>query len=673
MIPSKRFIYSIALLFLFNVGFYASAQNISQKLPATNIIGTAKSVDYDHGNIESTTVNTIANVFDGKFDTYFASYERSGTWVGLDLSVKHVITKVAYCPRQTLPGRVLLGVIEGANKPDFGDAIVLCLITETPPENTMTELTIDCSRGCRYVRYVGPNDVRCNIAELEFWGYAGNGDDSKLYQTTNLPDVVIHTTNAATITSKENYVSGTVSIISVGGTKILTDNLEIRGRGNASWTFPKKPYRIKLNNKTNVLDLPAKERNWTLINNYGDKTLMRNLLAFDLSRRFQMPYTSAGVPVNVYLNGEFQGCYQLCDHVEVASNRVEVQTMTANDITLPNLSGGYLIEMDAYAPGEPSWFNSQRGTPVRTKNPKDDEIVYAQFDYIRNHFNKMESAIYASNYKDPVNGYRKYLDTETFIRYFLIGEMSGNTDTYWQANLYKKRNNDKFFSGPVWDFDIAYENDNRTYPINNNPNWIYASSGSYAGNLRDMVNRLFTDGDFVNQMKSIYAYYRDQKIITEEELLKVVDQYAEELDASQKLNFTRWNIMNYTVHQNPKVHGSYAAEVENVRHFIKGRIKWMDIKLGYTPKKDPPDPPDPPKPTAADEIYLKNVIVRAYAGNIRIEAIVAPTLVEIFNTSGNQLFSQTINGGKSIPFTTGIYMVRLSQEGHTIVVKCSLE
>ena len=667
MIRSIRWIGSISLLFC----LHTSAQNVSQRLPATHIIGTLESVDYSDNSM-STTVNTIANVFDGNLNTYFASYIRTGGWVGLDLGEKHVITKVAYCPRQTLPGRLLLGVIEGANKPDFGDAIPLCMITQTPPENRMTEQALDCSRGFRYVRYVGPNDVRCNIAELEFWGYPGNGNDSKLFQTANLPDVIIHTANAAEIVSREDYVKGIVSIISGNGTKVYSDSLEIRGRGNASWGFPKKPYRMKLYSKTSVLGLPAVERNWTLINNYGDKTLMRNLLAFDLSRRFQMPYTPAGTPVNVYLNGEFKGCYQLCDHIEVAVRRVDVQTMRPADVTLPNISGGYCIKLDAYYNTEALWFHSQRGVPVSFKYPKDGEIVTAQYNYIRTHYNLMEAAVFASNYKDPANGYRKYLDMETFIRFFLVGEISGNTDTYWQAYLYKKRNNDKFFSGPVWDFDLAYENDNRTYPINNNPNWIYASTGSVLhGTVREMVNRLFADEEFVSQLKSIYTYYRDQKMITEEVLLAVVDQYADELDASQKLNFMRWNILNSTVHQNPRTYGSYAGEVENVKNYIKGRIKWMDNKLGYTPKK----PEEPEKPTKADgDIYFKDVTVRAYAENICIEGIDDSALVEIFDVSGNRLYSKTIHGDISIPFRKGIYMIRLSNRtGNIKIVKFNLE
>jgi hypothetical protein len=320
------------------------------------------------------------------------------------------------------------------------------------------------------------------------------------------------------------------------------------------------------------------------------------------------------------------------------------------------------------------YFFSQRGVPVSFKYPNTDEIVDAQFNYIRSHFNLLETSVFASNFKDPVSGYRKYLDLETFIRFFLVGEISGNTDTFWQTYLYKKRNNDRFFFGPVWDFDLAYENDSRTYPINTRTgsNWIYASTGSVLhGTVRDMVNRLFTDAEFINQMRAIYAYYRDQKFITEEVLLDVVDRYANDLETSQKLNFMRWSILNSTVHQNPRTYGSYAGEVDNVKNYIRQRIKWMDIKLGYSPKK----PEEPPKPTAAGEIYFKDVTVRAYAGNIRIEGINdAFTLAEIFDVSGNRLFSGTVYGDISIPFQKGIFMIRLTnRQGNTKVIKCSLE
>ena len=168
------------------------------KLSGT-IIGSTYSVDYDNGNAQSTTVNTKDNVFDGNFDTYFASYDRSGTWVGYDLGKKHVITKIGYSPRITQPGRVELAMIEGANMPDFSDAIPIHMIKSPAPERQMTYEETNCSRGFRYVRYVSPNDVRCNLAELEFYGYADEGNDSKLYQITNLPTVVINTEGAQEI------------------------------------------------------------------------------------------------------------------------------------------------------------------------------------------------------------------------------------------------------------------------------------------------------------------------------------------------------------------------------------------------------------------------------------------------------------------------------------------
>jgi len=660
----KRCLFGIHL-FLLGSYSHGVGQNNSYKLPAVNIIGV-QSMDHFTGN-PSTTVNTCANAFDGDLNTFFLSYQSSGGWVGLDLGEKHIITGVEYCAYKDLTQRLLLGIFEGANKPDFGDAVPLCLIKQTPPEDKMTAQTVDCSRGFRYVRYVGPIGQHCTIAELAFYGYKGNGNDNKLYQTTNLPDIIIHTNHSADIVSKKDYVKGIVSFISENGTKIYTDSLDIRGRGNASWDyFPKKPYRMKLYHKTNVLGLPAKEKNWTLISNFGDKTLMRNLLAFDLSKRLQMPYTPVGVPVNVYLNSEFKGCYQLCDQIEVAAKRVDITKMTPDDVVLPNISGGYCIEMNAYYFKKDKYFFSQQGIPVTFKYPKTDEINSVQFNYIQNHFNLLEAAVFSSNYKDPANGYKKYLDLETFIRFFLVGEITGNTDTYWQTYLYKKRNNDKFFFGPVWDFDIAYENDDRTYPINNNHDWVCTSMGSFADvTFRFMVDRLLNDEEFVNQMKSIYAYYRNRNLITEEALLAVVDRYANELEASQKLNFIRWDILNEWVHQNPVIYGTYAGEVEHVKKYIKERISWMDQKLGYTLSSIE----EPGK----EEIYFKDVTVMASYGNIRIEGIDAFTLVEIFDVSGKNLFSKAAYSDLSIPFQKGIYLIRLTnRQGNTKVVKCNL-
>ena len=649
---------SLFLTLLFNFCLIIVYGQESVKLEPVNIIGTQLSIDYENNNIASTTVNTITNVFDGDFDTYFASYEQSNTWVGLDLGEKHVITKVAYSPRKYLAQRLELGVFEGANNPDFGGAVPLCIITERPQDNTMTEQEVNNSRGFRYVRYVGPNNARCNISELAFYGYPSEGDDSRLTQITNIPDVIIHTIDAQDITTRTTYIKGIITIISKDGTDVFTDSIEIRGRGNFSWTFDKKPYRIRLANSARILDNPARARNWTLINNHGDKTLMRNLLAFDISKRFEMPYTPAGRAVNVFLNGEYRGCYQLCDHLDVRTHRVPVIEMSPTDIAGDNLTGGYLIEMDAYANTEANWFSSARNRiPVTVKSPQHNNITAEQNQYIKDYFNRFEASLFAAGYRDLETGYRRYMDTKTFVRHFLIGELTGNTDTYWSVYMYKQRNDPRFYFGPVWDFDLAFENDNRTFPVNNKTDWIF-KSGSAAQGVRALMTQLMGDRNLIKEMEETWAEYRNKGIITEENLLQVVDDYAAEINESQKLNFRRWDILTRRIHQNNQPAGSYMGEVNVVKEYIRKRIAWIDKKLNYIPSSiENPD--------------FDSINYWTENGFIYLNGIPELTSVEIINSTGQIINKQKIQYSASFSVNQGIYIVRLiNSKGIVKIIKC---
>lgn len=555
----------------------------ADKLSGTPIGST--SVDYSTG-AESTTVNTVANAFDGKLDTFFASYVRSYTWVGLDLGEKHVITRVGWSPRDDWQGegRVKLAMFEGANSPDFIDAVPLYLTTEKGKIGQMSYADVDCSRGFRYVRYVGPNDARCNVAEVEFYGEKGEGDDSKLHQITNLPTVIINTVNAEEPYDKEHDIVSNIIIISENGTNVLEAPGESRLRGNNSMTHPKKPYRIKFDKKQRPLDAPAKAKKWTLINNYGDKTLMRNMIAFEVARQVGMEYVSYIRPVDVILNGEYKGCYQLCDQIEVGDGRVPVTEMEETDISGDELTGGYLIEVDAYASSEISWFQSSRGIPVTIKSPDDDKITSEQTNYIKSYFNKLENAAYSVKYDSPTTGYRTLLDINSFLQHFIVGEVSGNTDTYWSTYMYKKRNDPKFYVGPVWDFDLAFENDNRTYPINNKTCYIYQwVNSSSAGTMEVLVERIVVnDTRTAGDLLEMWSTTRSNGL-SGESLCDFVDKWAEEMDASQRLNFMRWDILNTKVHQNPQASGSYEGEVAWVKNYIRERIAWMDNKIGYDP------------------------------------------------------------------------------------------
>lgn len=533
------------------------------KLSGT-IIGTAYSVDYSSGQ-KSTTVNTRHNVFDGDFETYFASYERSGTWVGLDLGSKHIITKIGYSPRITQPHRVELALIEGANKPDFSDALPIYMIRQAAPERKMTYNETSCSRGFRYVRYVSPNDVRCNLAELEFYGYEDEGDDSQLYQLTNLPTVIINTENAQEIVSKENEISSNVYIISENGTKLLsTSETGVRGRGNASWDqFPKKPYRLKFKSKQSPLGAPASAKKWTLISNYSDKSLMRNILAFEASRRFGQAYTPYCHPVDVIVNGEYRGCYQLCDQVEAAEGRVPAKD-------------GYLIEIDAYAWKEVSAFWSWKGTPVTIKHPDEDDITDAQRNHIESFFNQMETAALGSDFTDPEKGYRKYLDLESFLRNLLVGDFCGNTDLLWSVYMYKDAADGKLYTGPTWDHDLSFDNDYRSHPINNNNDFIFLTVPSPASDaVREMTRKIVKEDPQAKQMLAELwtEAYENGSLKT---LPDYLDQTCLLLQESQELNFKRWKILNQTVHMNFQALGSYEAEVQFVKKCIEERLVKFD-------------------------------------------------------------------------------------------------
>ena len=187
----------------------------------------------------------------------------------------------------------------------------------------------------------------------------------------------------------------------------------------------------------------------------------------------------------------------------------------------------------------------------------------------------METAVNASNFKDATNGYRKYLDVDTFMQNFIVGEFCGNTDTYWSVNMYKKDASDGvLFTGPAWDYDLAFENDGRTYPINNINDFIYCSKGSVASeSVRTMVNRIVKQ-DTGARARLVEIW--DQTKPKLEDLNDYVDQTAQLLDESQQLNFKRWPILNQYVHQNPKTYGSYSGEVNNVKNYITKRLTKFD-------------------------------------------------------------------------------------------------
>jgi hypothetical protein len=360
-------------------------------------------------------------------------------------------------------------------------------------------------------------------------------------------------------------------------------------------------------------------------------------------------------PVDVIMNGEYKGCYQLCDAIDIRKNRINITEMDSTCTEGDLLTGGYLIEIDAYATKEPKYFTSTRSTPVTVKYPDDDEILPVQFNYIQQYYNSFENSIYKSTWKDPETGYRQYLNLPSFHRHFLVGELSGNTDTYWSTYMFKDRYETQFFVEPVWDCDLAFENDNRTYPICSQTDYIYRTKGSSAGNFKSIVDRIIiNDTGSTAELRDMWANARYFNGINTEELQAYVDSVASELMESQQLNFIRWPIMNKKVHQNPIIWGSYEAEVQNVKDYIARRIPWMDRKLRYNEE-------DFATAIASSQRSMVKPEVHIWGRRVFIAGIPAGTSYRVFTTQG-QLEAQGISGQEGPMLSPGLHIISIG--GH---------
>lgn len=388
---------------------------------------------------------------------------------------------------------------------------------------------------------------------------------------SGLPVVYIQTDGNAPILSKDDYVTGRVKIITGDGTIDIDAATSIKGRGNSTWSMPKKPYRLKLGSKASVLGYPA-DKDWVLLANYSDKTLLRTSLAFALGEEFGLSYNNRTQSVELVINGVYQGSYLLGEHIKVAEHRVNVTELSESDDDDDSITGGYLLEVDARL-DETYWFYSSEGVPFTIKSPED--ITDKQFSYIRNYINEFESVLFSDSLSDPVNGYAKYIDTESFIKWYWINELLKNNDAIFFSSvfLYKERN-EKLKMGPLWDFDISAGNIN--YNGNDNPEGWWIRKAAWFGQLlKDSVFR-----------KGVDDFWNNRKEELEQAIFDIIDTKADNLAISQELNFMKWPILDTYVWPNAVVTGSYENEISYLKSWMSNRVAWIDAQVN-------PVPPEP--------------------------------------------------------------------------------
>lgn len=360
-------------------------------------------------------------------------------------------------------------------------------------------------------------------------------EKEKLLVDTGLPVVIIDTQGGKAVASKDTYVPGTVRIQGVGEWEGLAETgCEIRGRGNTTWYWPKKPYLLKLNEKQHIFGM-HKHKRWVLLANFMDRTLMRNLVSMKVASMTRLAWTPGCVPVELVLNGRHMGSYLLIEQVRVDNHRVAVTEMTPEDNAGDAVTGGYLLELDFHYDNPVQWIdpnghNQQwgNGIPFGVKYPDSEEITLQQLAYIKNYVAEAANTLYGKDFLNPETGYAKYIDVDSFIDYWIVFEVMGNHELGNPGSVFMhKDRGGKLVAGPCWDFDwgvLSYNTSPqaRTGLVNRKAIWY---------------ERLMQDPAFKSRLKSRFEELLPQ--------LETIPDYMDEceklLTASAALNFRMWN------------------------------------------------------------------------------------------------------------------------------------
>ena len=305
---------------------------------------------------------------------------------------------------------------------------------------------------------------------VSVWKYDAHKDYIIKLTNTGLPVVRINT-NGQTVARRDTWYDGaTMRIELPDGTVDYEGTLSLKGRGNGTWDFPKKPYALKLDEKAKILGM-HKQKRWILLANYKDRTLLRNDVCLWLSRQSNLPYTVSGEYVELVWNGKHMGNYYLCEQIRIDNHRIDIKS--------PNLEepekGGYFMRIDAFLGyNDPKWadkgqdlgfWSTRYNLPFIFKDPDEDEngnmlsTSSAAYTYMYNYIRDMETAISKAG-TDNTHEWMNYLDPYTTADFALIQEMAMNHDAYntWPKNgpkstyMYKDSAGLMCF-GPVWDFD----------------------------------------------------------------------------------------------------------------------------------------------------------------------------------------------------------------------------
>ncbi len=476
------------------------------------------------------------------------------------------------------------------------DAMYLKWIEKDDPEMLIPVFSIDGAKVLVDGAEVVSGETAISFADdFTLTVEAESGDTKDYVVSLNCPQIntelpVLRLQPEREIVDKENYVNTKVTLYSPftdeGWYSPDDEPVEVRGRGNSTWILPKKPYRLKFPEKVSPIGLDhTKAKSWVILAHDMDKSLLRNHLAFEVSRVLFNPdenyhdpsailFTPCSQFINVYMNDEYHGLYQMSDHMEQREGRIAVEELTDKDGADPEkITGGYIVETDIH---EGNHYSPRKNIKMTYKYPDDKEYDPAQYEYITNFIGQMENALYSSSFKDPQSGWRKYLDEKTVIDFIIVKELCGDMDGYTSIYMYKRRGVDKLFFGPIWDVDKGWDNDNRT------PHWNYPPESSlmmFAGfwmpnNVEyDWMQRLWDDETFRAAVAKRWSSVRDRlvnKIMTE------LDARTAAMSKAIEANYTVWDFNKQaSTEANPPA-DTYPEEIQRIKDLTETRAALLD-------------------------------------------------------------------------------------------------
>lgn len=441
---------------------------------------------------------------------------------------------------------------------------------------------------------VVPGETKMSFAgDVEFVVVAENGTTKTYTVSLNCPQInnevpvlrFADISSASKITDKVNYKKTKLNMSSP-----LTESgwwgendgeIEMRGRGNSTWGLPKKPYRIKFPVKYSPIGLDhAKERDWVVLGHDMDKSLLRNHIAFEMSRvlfnkedGYHDPNAVMFVPcsqhVNIYFGENYHGLYQMSDHKEVGEGRLNIEKLTAADTATDLITGGYLLESDVHG-DTPRFKSSWGGIDFHMYYPKSDDYNSSQSTYIRDYIATVESELQKSMSSSK---WRNYIDEKTMIDFMLVKELAGDYDGFTSTQIYKKRGNPKLYFGPIWDLDKGWDNEVRKDCYSGSGKLIIYEGFYYA----KWFQRLWeNDATF---KANVIKRWNEKKQAMYDVIMKELNEKPAQMAKAIEANFSVWQFYYQKSNEAKMPAKTYELEIERMKTLTDKRMTQLNNLL----------------------------------------------------------------------------------------------